>query len=148
MPVLEEKVKEQVKDVVKDLKGTVKLIIFTQEGLIKIPGRECPTCKDNQLLMEEVASLSDKISVEVYDFIKDKDKVEHYKIDKIPATIVESEKDYGIRLYGMPVGYEFSALLNAIKIVSSNNSELSDKTKEKLKTLLKPAHIQVFVTLT
>ena len=80
--------------------------------------------------------------------MKDKDKVEHYKIDKIPATIVEGEKDYGIRLYGVPAGYEFSALLNAIKIVSSNNSELSDKTKEKLKTLLKPAHIQVFVTLT
>lgn len=80
--------------------------------------------------------------------MKDKDKAEQYKIDKIPATIVLGQKDHGIRLYGMPTGYEFPTLLNAIKMVSTVNSELSNETKEKLTILSKPVHIQVFVTLT
>lgn len=148
MPVLDEKIKEDVKGMFKDLKEQVKLIVFTQDGLIKVPGIECETCKDNRTLMEEIASLSDKISIEVYDFVKDKDKAEQYKIDKIPATIVLGQKDHGIRLYGMPTGYEFPTLLNAINLVSTANSELSNETKEKLTILSKPVHIQVFVTLT
>ncbi|KPJ72082.1 hypothetical protein AMJ52_07540 [candidate division TA06 bacterium DG_78] len=147
MTALDDTVKTQVKEMFKDLKNPVKLIVFTHDGLVKVPGSECQTCQDNRLLMEEVASLSDKISVQIYDFAKDKDNVKQYKIDKIPATIVEGSKDYGIRLFGLPAGYEFPTLLNAIKIVSTSNSELSDRTKEKLKTITKPVHIQIFVTL-
>jgi len=148
MPILDEKVKEQVKDMFKDLKNSVKLVVFTQDSLISIPGLECETCKDNRLLMEEVATLSDKISIEVFDFVKDKQKVEEYKIDKIPATVIRNEKDFGIRIYGMPAGYEFPTLLSAIMTVATADSTLSAESKEKLKELKKPVHIQVFVTLT
>ena len=148
MPILEEKVREQVREMFKELKKPVKLIVFTQGELIKVPGIECEKCKDNRILMEEVASLSDKVSVEVYDFVKDTKEVAEYKVDKIPVTIVRDEKDYGIRLYGMPAGYEFPTLLGAIQMISTGTSGLSDETKSKLKAISKPAHIQVFVTLT
>jgi glutaredoxin-like protein len=146
--MLEEKIKEQVKEMFKELEAPVKLIVFTQDSLITIPGLECETCKDNRLLMEEVATLSDKISVEIVDFVKDKDRVAEYKIDKIPATVIQGEKDQGIRIYGLPAGYEFPTLLSAIRGVSRANSELSDDSKKKLKEISKPVHIQVFVTLT
>jgi len=116
--------------------------------LISIPGLECETCKDNRLLMEEVATLSEKISIEIYDYVKDKEKVEEYKIDKIPATVIQGEKDFGIRIYGLPAGYEFPTLLNAIRTVSTGSSDLSDSSREKIKGISKPVHIQVFVTLT
>ena len=148
MPVLDEKVIKQVKEMFQDLENPLKLVVFTQDSLISIPGLECETCKDNRLLIEEVAALSDKINVEVYDFMKDKERVEEYKIDKIPATVVQGDKDSGIRLYGMPAGYEFPTLLNAIKLVSNANSGLSAESKTKLKEISKPIHIQVFVTLT
>ncbi len=148
MAILEENIKTQVKEIFNDLKAPVNIIVFTQETLLTTPTSECPTCKDNQLLMQEVASLSDKIDLQVYDLQKDKDKVEKYKVDKIPATIIEGVKDFGIRIFGMPAGYEFPTLLNAIKIVSTSDSGLSNETKEKLKVLNKPVHIQVFVTLT
>ncbi|KPK64795.1 hypothetical protein AMJ83_01015 [candidate division WOR_3 bacterium SM23_42] len=148
MSILDDKVKEQVIEMFKDLREPVKLVVFTQDSLISIPGLECETCKDNRLLMEEVAALSDKISVEIYDFMKDKERVEEYKIDKIPATVVQGNKDSGIRIYGMPAGYEFPTLLNAIKLVSTANSGLSAESKEKLKDLSNQIHIQVFVTLT
>ena len=47
-------------------------------------------------MLENVSSMSGKLSLEVYNFLRDKEKVAQYKIDKIPATFVEGEKDYGI----------------------------------------------------
>ena len=69
-------------------------------------------------------------------------------MEKIPATIVEGEEDYGIRFYGIPGGYDFASLIHAIKTVSSQRSALSRETKARLKTIATPVHIQVFVTLT
>lgn len=148
MSLLDAKIKEQVQEMFKGLVNPVKIVVFTQDSLISIPGLECETCKDNRLLMEEIASLSDKISIEVYDFVKDKEKVAEYKIDKIPATVIRGENDYGIKIYGMPVGYEFPTLLSAIRNVSTLSSELSDASKDKIKAATKPIHIQVFVTVT
>lgn len=141
MPLLSERIRVRVKEVFETLPAPVKLILFTQEF-------ECETCADARQLVEELSSLSNKVKLEVYDFVSDKDKVEKYKIDKIPAIVVEGEKDYGIRFYGLPGGYEFNSLLHAIKIVSSKDSGLSQDSKNMLKSLTKPVHIQVFVTLT
>lgn len=146
--MLDDKTKEEVKKKLNELTNPVTLVVFTNEGLVQDPGLECETCKDNRMLMEEVASLSDKIHIEVYDFVKDKEVVEQHKIDKIPATVVRGESNKGIRLFGFPSGYEFAALLNAIDIVSSGESGLSDDTKKKLRAISKPVHIQVFITLT
>ncbi len=148
MPLLDDKVKAQVQEMFKALTNPVKIVVFTQDSLVTVPGLECETCKDNRLLMEEVAALSDKISIEVFDFMKDKKKVEEYKIDKIPANVIEGDKDAGIRIYGLPAGYEFPTLLSGIKMVSTRDPELSDQSKDKLKSITKPVHIQVFVTLT
>jgi len=40
---------------------------------------------------------SDKVSVDVLDFVRDEKKADYYKVEKIPATIVEGEEDYGLR---------------------------------------------------
>ena len=147
MSGLDEKVKKEVKNTFKDLKDPIKLIVFTRDDTIIVPGGECPTCKDNETLMKEVSELSDKISIEVYDIAKDDDKVKDYGIDRVPVTLVQADKNVGIRLYGVPAGHEFATLLNAIQIVSKSSSELSSQTIEKLKVISKPVHIQVFVTL-
>lgn len=141
MPLLNDQVKGQLEKEFKMLKGKVRLVVFTQDF-------ECQYCEENRRLAHEVASFSDKLSVEVHDFNGDKENVEKYKIDKIPAMVVEGEKDYGIRFYGLPAGYEFSSLVEAIKMVSSGESGLSDYSKRALKKLNKPVRIQVFVTLT
>ena len=141
MAMLEDKVKDQVKKELAGLKEEVKLIVFTQE-------LECQYCRENRILTEEVASLSDKIGIEVYNFAIDKEKVEEYKVDKIPAIVVMGEKDYGIRFYGLPGGYEFVSLIEAIKVVSARDSGLAPESRELVKKLTRPVHIQVFVTLT
>ena len=141
MGLIKESQKEQLKERFEELDGNVKLIVFTQE-------MECQYCRETSQLMEDIAALSDKIDMEVYDFVSDSDKVEKYNIDKIPATVVEGEKDYGIRFYGIPAGYEFVSLIDSIMAVSKGESDLSEETKAALSQLKDAVHIQVFVTLT
>lgn len=124
------------------LVNPVKIINFAQT-------LECQYCKETKQILEELSALSDKIALEVYNFVTDKDKVEQYHIDKIPATVIASpEKDYGIRYYGIPSGYEFASILEDIEMISTGNHQLRDETVEKLKTITEPVHIQVFVTPT
>ena len=66
----------------------------------------------------------------------------------VPATAVVGEKDYGIRFYGVPMGYEFSSLLDAIVSVSKADSGLGSETRETLQKLTQPLHLMVFVTPT
>jgi len=140
MAVLNEQVRERVRREFEGLEEGVRLVVFTQEF-------ECEHCRENTSLAREVASLSDKLDVEVYNFALDKEAVERYGVDKIPAIVVEGEKDYGIRFYGVPSGYEFASFLEAIKAVSAGKSGLSPETKEALRGLKEPIHLQVVVTL-
>jgi alkyl hydroperoxide reductase subunit AhpF len=84
----------------------------------------------------------------VYNFVTDKEAVRKYSIDKIPATVVEGEKDYGIRFFGIPTGYEFGTLIEDIIMASKGDSGLQPETREALSELGEPVHLQVFVTPT
>jgi glutaredoxin-like protein len=119
----------------------VKIIMFTQE-------LECRFCNETRQLAQDMATLSDKISVDVYDFVKDAAVAKQYNIDKIPALAIIGKVDYGVRIYGIPFGYELSTLIEGITTVSRGTTDLSEKTKTVLKDIQKPVHIQVFVTLT
>jgi glutaredoxin-like protein len=141
MPMLEEKDREEVRKQLAELANPVQLVVYTQTI-------ECDFCRENRDLVEEVASLSDNIEAGVYNFVTDKSKADDHAVDKIPAIAVIGEKDYGVRFYGIPAGYEFAALIEAIKIVSKGQSGLSDATKQALSQIDEPVHFQVFVTPT
>lgn len=141
MALLKDEVQNEVRERFKKLTGPVRLVNFTQ----KI---ECHYCEETRRLTEEIASLSPKISSQVYNFALDKEKSQQYKIDKIPVIVVEAEKDYGIRFFGLPGGYEFNSLISAIYEVSRKTTDLSPESKDKIGKIDKPVHIQVFVTLT
>jgi glutaredoxin-like protein len=119
----------------------VKIMMFTQET-------ECRYCNETRRLAQEIGGLSDKITTEVYDFVKDAEKAKEYGIDKIPALAIIGKKDYGVRIYGIPFGYELQTFIEAIVNVSKGTTDLSEKTKAILKDLKAPVHIKVFVTLT
>jgi glutaredoxin-like protein len=145
MALLKEEDRNHLVEQFKSLTSPVKIVVFTQK-------MECQYCKETRMIGEELAALSDKISLEVYDFEDDQEIVESYGIDKIPATIImtggDQPRDYGIRYYGIPSGYEFSSLIEDIVMISSGESGLSAATKDVLAKLEKPVHLQVFVTPT
>jgi len=141
MAMISEKDKETIRKKFEEIKNSVKLINFTQQI-------ECEYYEDTRKIMEEISKLSDKISLEIYNFQLDKQKAEVYKIDKILATIIFCLKDYGIRYYGIPAGYEFTSLIEDIIDVSKGEPGLSQETIDKLNQIQKDVHLQVFVTPT
>lgn len=141
MALLNADIRKDVQQALADVKTPVIFKVFTQE-------MECQYCKETRELVQEVAALSDKLSVEVYDLVKDQAIAESLGVDKVPAVAVIGKKDYGIRLFGIPSGYEFGGLIETIRLVSDGESGLSAETKKQVAKLTKPVKIQVFITPT
>lgn len=140
--MIDEKTAQQAKELLGELKDPVKFITFTSES-------ECMYCPQTVELIQDITKFSGKISHEIHDIDKDKDLDEKYGIDKVPAIVILGNgKDYGIRFYGIPSGYEFVSLLESIKMLSTGEHGLNPKTVEKLNSIKKPIHIQVFITPT
>lgn len=141
MSLLNEQIRKDVRKALSSVEHPVVFKVFTQEA-------ECDYCADTRELVEEVAGLSDQLSVEVYDLVKDGAIAESMGIDKAPAIAVIGKKDYGIRMFGIPSGYEFGSLIESVKLVSEGESGLSPTTKQQVAKLAKPVTIQVFITPT
>jgi len=145
MSLLKEKDRKHLATAFETLQNPVKIVMFTQE-------MECQYCQETREIAEELSALSPKISLEVYDFVDDKEVAEQYNIDKIPATVImrggDTPKDYGIRYFGIPSGYEFSSLIEDVLMISTGESGLAAETKKMLGSLKQPLHLQVFVTPT
>jgi len=142
MAVIQDKDRENIKKKLdKELEGDVKLIMFTQEN-------ECQFCADTRGMVEELAGMSPKIEAEIHDLIKDEKLAKSYGVKKIPAIVMLGKKDYGIRFYGIPSGYEFKSFQEDLVDVSRGRTDLSDDIKKKLANVKKPVHIQVLVSPT
>lgn len=139
MPLIGEKDREHLRNEFSKLSRPVRLVFFTQEF-------ECASCRDTHQLLEEVTALSEKIKLVVHDLVGDKEKAKSYGIDRVPAVIVEGERDCGIRFFGIPSGYEFPSLIEDITDIGTGKVDLSNTTKDALVKLKEPVHIQVFVT--
>ena len=143
MGLISERDRKPVQDRLAKLVRPVKTMVFTQE-------MECQFCRETRELIEELAGLTDKLKVEVKDFLKNEEEAKKLGVDKIPAVVLlgEGDKDYGIRFYGIPAGYEFVSLMESLDMVAKGDSGLSPASRTKLKALQKPLALQVFVTPT
>jgi alkyl hydroperoxide reductase subunit AhpF len=121
----------------------VDLLLFTQS----IGGSESgPIAKQ---VLDEIASLHDKIAVVEKNFVLDTEDRAKYKVDKSPAIVVLSDgADTRMRLYGAPTGYEFVSLVEAVLLAGTGTPELEPETITALAAVTEPLHLQVFTTPT
>jgi glutaredoxin-like protein len=154
MEILSKEVREATeKRFTEGLANKVKIIQFTQEpSRLVVPdylkGHECMFCKETKALMQDVCSLSEKTELILYDFVADAEKAKEYNVDKIPATIITGNSAKNVRIFGIPSGYEYASLIEAIIDVSKGRTNLKPETIDALKTIDEPIHIQTFVTPT
>lgn len=145
--LLNDSIKSQVKDFFADLDQPVEILFFgSKDG-------NCHTCQDTRELLEEVASLHEKITVQIYDLDENKDVADRYHIDKTPSFAILSGSgdqtiDFGIRFAGIPAGHEFTSLINDIVLVSKRETVLAEETRKALAKINSPVRLQVFVTPT
>jgi glutaredoxin-like protein len=124
------------------LRGPVQLALFMSE-------QNCSYCDSTHELLQGLSALHDRLSLTVYDLQIDAERATALGVDKAPGIVIlggAEGQDYGIRFYGIPSGYEFASLLEAIRMVSSDEVELQPATRQFLAELATPLHLQVFVT--
>jgi alkyl hydroperoxide reductase subunit AhpF len=142
MALLTDEVAAQLKEEFARLVNPVRLVVFSQ-------ALTDPESEQVRRLIEEVGALDPKLTVESSNFVLDTERVQALGITRTPAVaVLGADKDYGIRFYGTPAGYEFGTLVDAILDVSSGQSGLSEPTRAALGALVRPVHIQVFSTPT
>ena len=144
--LLDEKIIGQIREVFANLKEPVAVLLFGSR-------ENCDYCNDTRQLLEELVAIDERLSLTVYDLESDADVAKHYRVDKSPAIVIAAKNgdqitDYGIQYSGIPSGHEFSTLINDLIIVSGRDSGLAPQTREFLKKIEKPLHLQVFVTPT
>ncbi|MGB9636581.1 MAG: protein disulfide oxidoreductase, partial [Thermoplasmata archaeon] len=122
------------------MRNNVKILVFTSE-------ENCDYCKETLEIVNELKDLGNKISLETYDLTKNRDVAEKYGVDKAPAIVLEAGEKRA-KFFGIPAGYEFTALVEDIVEISYEKPELHEKTRALLKNVDRDVHIMVFVTPT
>ncbi len=137
----------QIRDVFQQLKHPVQIMFFGTQ-------KHCEYCSEIRQLLEEVAEISDLITLSVHDVDQEPDLAKLYKVEgKAPATVIAAREgdqitDFGIRYLGIPSGHEFTTLIQGILLVSGRDSGLMPQTREYIQSLTRPLHLEVFVTPT
>jgi len=127
---------------------TVDLFVRPATGLW-VPGRrECETCEDARALLEEVAALSDRITLRVHDVSAEPEAASAagLEADQVPALVLTGAASGRVRFLGLPAGLEFVTLLRGLVDVGRGGTSLAEETKQALRGLASDVHIRVFVT--
>lgn len=144
--LLSEDIKNQVRDVLLQLQEPIEVLFFGTQ-------LDCAYCGDTLQLIQEVAALSEKVGLTIYDIHENSAVAQQYNVDKTPGLVIAGRDgdqilDYGIRLSGIPSGHEFTTLIHDLILVSGRDSGLQSKTRQALADLEQPMQLQVFVTPT
>ena len=142
--IIDPGIENQVRQVFKEMREPVEILFFTSAA------EGCEYCAPTRDLLEEIVPLSDMLRLKVYDIVEAATLAEQYHVDKTPEIVITGRQglDYGIRIAGIPAGHEFTSLIHSLVLVSRRDSGLSAATRDFLKLLQKPLHLQVFVTPT
>ena len=143
MPILTAELKTQLKQRLDEsLTGPVELRLRVRPstGGLVIPGGEaCETCDPCRDLLEELAEASPRITLIV---------TEDRSLTAPVIEVARPGEPARITFEGLPAGYEFASLLDAVEHVASGEPELSDATREALDGLAQDVELMVFVTPT
>ncbi len=144
--VLNDQIIKQIRQAFEGIEKPVQVLLFGSK-------ENCDYCNETQQLLEEVTALHEKLAFSIYDVNENEDVASQYNVTNAPGIVIAAKEDTGVRnlgiqFSGIPSGHEFSTLINDILIASKRDSGLDEKTREFLKNLDKPLHLQVFVTPT
>lgn len=143
MALLSAEDRETVRKHLTGLVHDVRLLLFTQT----IGGPESALVA--RQILDEVASLNDRVTVEEVNFVLDKDRALALGVIGVPEIVVmRNGQDTRMRFLGAPSGYEFMSLIEAIIAAGTDDGQLTEDSRSLLGSVDQPLDIKVFVTPT
>jgi glutaredoxin-like protein len=144
MALLSSSDQQVLRDTLAKMGRPVKVLFFTQAF-------GCDTCVEARQILGEVTDATALVTVEELNPVLDTERAAAYGIDRAPGLVLltAEDEDTRIRFLGAPSGYDFSAFVDAVLLVSGAQTQaLSESTLEGLGRLTEPLGIRVFVTPT
>jgi alkyl hydroperoxide reductase subunit AhpF len=144
MALLSEQDRQTVRAHLAGITRPVSLLFFTQT----IDAPETATL--TRQVLDEIAGLSDKLSIEEVNLILERDRAAQFGIDRVPAiALLGAGEDTRMRFLGAPSGYEFVSLVEAAILAGTGDSGLAEATRTMIAGhVTSPLDLQVFVTPT
>lgn len=113
------------------------LELLENEIILKVSSNSDETSTNMIALVDELASMSDKI------------KVEHTVLDRTPSfSVNRPDENTGITFAGVPLGHEFTSLVLALLQVSGRAPKVEEDIIEQIKDIDSPHHFETYVSLT
>jgi len=147
MAIVDDRLREELRTRFSErLQEPVRLQLFIKPGssrLILPSGVGCPTCPDAREIAEAVAEAGgERITLEVVDITVQPDGV-----DAVPTLrIGPLEQEPRIAYQGLPAGFEFATVIDAVERVSRSEVGLSDQSLDRLNLIKEPVEVMIFTT--
>jgi len=136
---MDEATREQVRELFNGIVNDVTIHLFIEE-------RDCLYCNDVKDMVEQLADLTDKISIVEHKGKLTSDVARDMGVEYNPAIVLHGKDKYNVKFYGIPAGHEFGALVGSIIDVSTGTAPLPPDIVEDIIAIDKPIKIKVFVT--
>jgi glutaredoxin-like protein len=146
MAYLDQKTAQKVQELLAPIGYDVEMVVFTTA--LQLPGRETGHQAETVELLREVAQLNPQLRL-IQESLGS-EKAQALGIDRAPTTLLReggSARD-NLRFLGLPSGYEFSTLIEALVMLGTGESGLSDQLQRELSAIAGPLTLQTFVTPT
>jgi glutaredoxin-like protein len=143
--LLDQDIESRIQDIFGELSEPIELLFFGQ--------KEDHHSEQTLQLLEEVAALTDLISVTAHDLDSAKSLAAAHHVEYAPTIVLAAREgdqvvDYGVRIVGAPLGHEFTTLIHSMIAVSNRKKGLQGASKDYLDSLEEPVVLQVFSTPT
>src|SRR5690625_1817938 len=120
--ILEPEMKQQLAQYLELLEGEILLKVSTDSD---------KTSKDMVALVDELASMSSKITIE------------HTVLERTPSfSVNRPDEDTGIVFAGLPLGHEFTSLVLALLQVRGRAPKIDDEVKEQIEAIDDELHFE------
>ncbi len=77
-------------------------------------GYEDSVCRENRQAAEELAEVSNRVSVEIHESMESGDLMRRYRVDSLPAIVLTAKESPELRIYGIPIGHNLPATLDGL----------------------------------
>ena len=136
----------QLKQQLEAVQGPIKIDYFHQsKRRVMVPGRpERPSCELAVELYSELAALSGKLTLNIYEHENEPEQAAKRGAEDVPCAVVRGELNRPLRMYGVPNGHIFVALVRAIVLASTRAGKPAAQMKRALGKLRRPSRLRLF----
>lgn len=127
------------------IEGPLKLEYYHQsKRRVMVPGRpDKPSCELAKELYEEIADLSDQITLTIYEHEESEEQVKRRDIVDVPCVLIRGELNRPLRFYGAPNGHLLVAMIRAMVLASTRQSKPAVQMKRLLGKLRRPTRLRL-----